>query len=65
LTPFVSLTLPDFVVLFDVLDRKFNEDSNNVFKTVIFSLQVDFAGHFFPDYPLNRVTILDHNFTDL
>jgi len=31
------------------LDRKLNEDSKNVFKTVIFSLQVGFTVDFVPD----------------
>jgi len=29
-----------------LLDRKFNEDSKNVLKTVIFLLQVGFTGNF-------------------
>jgi len=33
------------------LVRKFNEDSKNLLKTVIFSLQVDFTGDFVPDCP--------------
>jgi len=32
-----------------LLDRKFNGDSKNVLKTVIFSLQVDFIGDFVAD----------------
>jgi len=32
-----------------LLDRKFNEDSKNVIKTVIFSLQVGFTVNFVPD----------------
>jgi len=51
LTPFFSLTLHDFVVLFVSLDRKFSEDSKNVLKTVIFLLQVGFTGDFVPDCP--------------
>jgi len=31
------------------LDRKFNKDSKNVLKTVIFLLQVGFIGNFVPD----------------
>jgi len=34
------------------LDGKFNEDSKNVLKTVIFSLKVGFTGDFVPDCPL-------------
>jgi len=34
---------------FRLLDRKFNEDSKNVLKTVTFSLQVGFTGGFIPD----------------
>jgi len=34
-----------------LLDRKFNEDSSNVLKTVIFSLQVGLTGDFVPDCP--------------
>jgi len=32
-------------------DGKFNEDSKNVLKTVIFLLQVGFIGDFVPDCP--------------
>jgi len=38
-------------VFFSLLDKKFNEDSKNVLKTFIFSLQVGFAGEFVPDSP--------------
>jgi len=34
---------------FGLLDRKFNENSKNVLKTVIFSLQVGFLGDFVTD----------------
>jgi len=34
-----------------LLDRKFNEDSKNVLKTVIFSLQAGFTGDFVSDSP--------------
>jgi len=34
---------------FMLLDRKFNGDSENVLKTVNFSLQVGFTGKFVPD----------------
>jgi len=43
LTPFLPLTLLNFVVFFRLFYRKFNEDSKNVLKTVIFSLQDDFV----------------------
>jgi len=32
------------------LDRKFNEDSKNVLKTVIFALKVGLTGDFVPDF---------------
>jgi len=38
LTPIFSKALPDFAVLFMSLNRKFNEDSKNVLKIVVFSL---------------------------
>jgi len=47
LTPFSSLTVPNFVVFFRLFDRNFNEDFKNVFKTVIFSLQMGFTDDFF------------------
>jgi len=50
LTPFYSLTVPDFVLFFMPLDRKFNEDSKNVLKNVIQLLQVGFTGDFVLDY---------------
>jgi len=46
LTPLFYLTVLNIVVFFRLLDSKFNEDSKNVLKTVIFSLQVGFAGDF-------------------
>jgi len=46
LIPFFSLILPHFEVFFMSLDRKYNEDSKNVLKIVIFSLQVGFSGNF-------------------
>jgi len=49
LTPLFSLTVLNFVVFFMLLDRKFNEDSKNVLKTVIFVLQVGFTDNFVPD----------------
>jgi len=42
LTPLFSLTVPNVVIFFRLLDRKFNEDSKNLLKTAIFSLQVGF-----------------------
>jgi len=51
LTPFFSLTVPNFVVFFSLLNRKFNEDSKNVLKTVIFLLQVGFTSDFVPECP--------------
>jgi len=44
-----SLTISNFVVIFRLFDRKFDEDSKNVLKPVIFSLQVDFTSDFVPD----------------
>jgi len=46
LTPLFLLTVPNFVVFFRSFHRKFNEDSENVLKTVIFSLQESFTGDF-------------------
>jgi len=51
LTPLFALTVLNFVVFFMVLNRKFNEDSKNVLRTVIFSLQVGFTGDFVPECP--------------
>jgi len=45
-TQLFTLTVLNFVVFFRSLNRKFNEDSNNVLKTVIFLLQVGFTGQF-------------------
>jgi len=42
-------------MFFMLLDRKFNEDSKNVLKKVIFSLQVGFTDGFVPDCLLNSV----------
>jgi len=47
-TAFFPLTVPNFVVFFRLLDRKFNENSKNVFNTVIFSLQRGFYRRFCP-----------------
>jgi len=41
--------LTDCTVFFRLLDRKFNEDSKNVLKTLIFSLQVGFTSDFVLD----------------
>jgi len=49
LIPLFSMTLHDIVVFFMSLGRKLNEDSKNVFKTVIFLLQVGFTGDFVLD----------------
>jgi len=46
LTQLFSLTVPNFVVFSKLLDKEFNEDSKNVLKTVIFSLQVAFTDDF-------------------
>jgi len=51
LTLLFFLAVPNLVVFFMLLDRKLNEDSKNVFKTVIFSFQVGFTGNFVPDSP--------------
>jgi len=39
------------VWFFRLLDGKFNEDSKNALKTVIFSLQVGFTSGLVPDCP--------------
>jgi len=49
LASFFSLTVLNFVLLFTLLHRKFNEEFKNVLKAVIFLLQVGFLGHFFLD----------------
>jgi len=49
LTPLFALTVPNFLLFFRLLDKKFNEDSKNVLKTVIFLLEVDFIGDFVLD----------------
>jgi len=51
LTPLFPLTVPNFVVFFTLLNRKFNEDFKNVLKTTIFSLQVGFTGVFVLYHP--------------
>jgi len=51
LTPLFPLIVPNFVMFLKILDRKFNEDSKNVLKTVIFLLQVGFTGDFILDCP--------------
>jgi len=54
-TNFDTTFLPDCTkscsIFFRLLDRKFNEDSKNVLKTVIFLLQVGFTGDFVSDSP--------------
>jgi len=46
LTPLFFLTVSNFVVFFKSLDRKYNEDYKNVFKSVIVLLQEGFTGDF-------------------
>jgi len=41
------VTVPNFVVFFRLLNRKFNEDFKNVLKTVIFVPQMGFTGDFY------------------
>jgi len=48
-THLFSLTVSNFVVIFRLFDRKFDEDSKNLLKLLIFSLQVDFTSDFVPD----------------
>jgi len=43
------MTVLDIVQFFMLLDRKFNDDSKNVLKTVIFSLHADFTSDFVAD----------------
>jgi len=47
-----------------LLDRKLNEDSKNVLKIVIFSLQVGFIGDFVPDCPF-KLCFLQFKFCKL
>jgi len=54
LTALFSLTVLKFLCFFRLLDRKFNEESKNVLKNVIRSLQVGFRSHFLADCSLNR-----------
>jgi len=49
LTPLFYLTVPNVIVFFMLLDRKFNEDFKNVLKTVIFLPKVGFRGDFVSD----------------
>jgi len=51
LTLLFSLTVPNFVVFFRLLDAKYNKDSKNVLQTVILSLQVSCTSDFVPDCP--------------
>jgi len=44
-----SLTVPNLIMFFRLLHRKFNEDFKNVLKTLIFSLQMGFTGDFVLD----------------
>jgi len=60
-TPLFSLTVPDFEVFFMSLDRKFNEDSKNVLKTVIFVLQVGFTSDFDTESP-GKLSFWQFNF---
>jgi len=46
-----SLTVPNFVLFFKVSDRKFNEDSKNVLKTIIFLLQRGLTPIFYMTVP--------------
>jgi len=48
-TAFLSDCTKFCSVFFRLLDRKFNEVSKNVFKTVVFLLQVSFTDDFVPD----------------
>jgi len=48
-TPLFSLAVPNFVVFFRLSYRKFDNDSKNVLKTIIFLLQVGFISDFVPD----------------
>jgi len=57
LTPLFSLTVPNFVVFFMSLDRKFNEDSKNVLKIVIFSPQVGFISDCVSDCPFKLCSL--------
>jgi len=51
LTPLFYRTVPNFVLFLRLLDRKFNEDSKNVLKIVIFILQIGFTSNFVFDCP--------------
>jgi len=46
LTPIFSLIVLNLVVFLQVIDMKFNEDSENVLKTVIFLFQMGFTSDF-------------------
>jgi len=50
LIPLFCLTVPNFVVFFQVVVWQFNKDSKNVLKTVIFPLQVGFTSYFVPGF---------------
>jgi len=48
------MIVPNFVVFLKLLDRKFNGGSKNVFKSVIFLLQVGFTGDSLFDFPFKQ-----------
>jgi len=48
---FLSDCTKFFSGFFRLSDKKFNEDSKNVVKTIIFLLQVGFTGDFLPNCP--------------
>jgi len=51
LIPLFPMTITNFVVFFMLLNRKFNENFKNVFKTVIFLVQESFTGDLVSDCP--------------
>jgi len=57
LTLLFALTVPNFVVFFMLLDWKYKEDSKNVLKIAIFSIEVGFVGNFFRDGPLKLCSL--------
>jgi len=54
LTALFFVTVPNFLGFSRLSGRKFNEDSKNVLKNLIRSLQVEFTGDFVADCSLNR-----------
>jgi len=46
MSPLFSLTVPNYVLFLMLLDSNFNEDSKNVLKIIIFSLQMRFTSDF-------------------